>query len=132
MFIEAITEVGFGTRDTQGDLQEPLWTKFFQLFSPWEREELLSIQEFLVTYVRDLQMELQDYIVEQLSRLADENIARLKRLQLPIKIADKRTVTWYLDNNCTCVIGTFRHTMAIVHYIVMRVYRSSDGFLACL
>jgi hypothetical protein len=41
------------------------------LFSPWEREELLSVHEYLVSVVKNIYRELQDYLLDRLRDIGD-------------------------------------------------------------
>ncbi|RMZ78209.1 hypothetical protein DV738_g4004, partial [Chaetothyriales sp. CBS 135597] len=45
---------------------------FLRWFPPWEREEVLSVQEFLVEFTKNMSRRLQDYIALEISSVAKE------------------------------------------------------------
>jgi hypothetical protein len=120
VFIEAITPTFRPIPMTQLEPRAQRWKKFFQPFLPWEREELLSIHEFSVGFVRDLYIELQDYIIEQLSKMATERVAYLQELQIPIKRVTKTKVTWFLDDACFGIFEYPRNTLLAFRHLIMR------------
>lgn len=49
---------------------------FLSQFPPWEREEMLSIQEFLVAFAQDMVKDTMDYMVKEVSEAARELAAK--------------------------------------------------------
>nr|POF13869.1 hypothetical protein CFP56_02893 [Quercus suber] len=54
---------------------------FLECFSPWEREEILSVHEFLVELAKDIVRNCEDYMVHEIASVARDMAATLGALQ---------------------------------------------------
>nr|POF22125.1 hypothetical protein CFP56_36212 [Quercus suber] len=58
-------------------------TAFLKCFSPWEREEILSVQEFLVEFAKDIVRDSQDHIIRVIASVARGMTPRCAAFQDP-------------------------------------------------
>ncbi|RMZ78223.1 hypothetical protein DV738_g4022, partial [Chaetothyriales sp. CBS 135597] len=71
-----ITPESMGRSRDMPDSMETRILDFFHWFPPWEREEVLSVQEFLVMFVKNMCRRLGDYMVLEISNIAKDMAAK--------------------------------------------------------
>lgn len=90
---------------------------FLRWFQPWEREEILSAQEFLFGFAKNLLSELENHIVCETGRWAREMAVKTWPLQGSFEVEPLGDLEWEFD---THLLNIFAHGERRLSYLVAR------------